>query len=140
MQVSEFTSILRSAGLKATPGRLAVLELFKKMSKPLSVRTLLKQLRHSLDEATIYRMVNILTDKKVLRTVDLQHDHLHYELNTHQHHHLVCRSCSKIAEIPHSDIYVKTAQLLTDTHFKTIDTPSIELFGICKSCSKNKAR
>jgi Fur family ferric uptake transcriptional regulator len=133
-----FQLTLRQAGFKATPGRVEVLELLDKSKKPLSIKDIKQSLkRGELDQATIYRMVNDLKQAGVIRQVDFLHDHAHYELAAHKHHHhLICEKCGKVADISKCNIGALEQEALKIGDFAKINHHSLEFFGICNSCAK----
>ena len=137
-KLSPFRSRLHSAGFRATPGRLAVLELLEKNKRPLSIKDVQERLhRKDLNQATLYRMVNALEKAGVLRAVDFRHGHAHYELeNKSHHHHLICENCGKVADVSKCDTSKIEAQVLKIGGFDRITKHSLEFFGLCKRCAK----
>jgi Fur family ferric uptake transcriptional regulator len=133
-----YSSLLRQAGFKATPGRLALLELFNKTEKPLSIKDIQKSLKQAnLDQATIYRIISALESKGIIRQVDFQHGHAHYELTSREHHHhLICEQCGKIVDISKCDTSKVERQALKIGNFSKINKHSLEFFGICNICAK----
>lgn len=132
----ESQSLLHEAGFKATPARLALLVLFKKTGKPISIKYIQEHLgTKDTDQATIYRMVNALLESGVVKYVDLKHGHGHYELaSSSHHHHAVCEKCGKIQDVS-CDTKTLQAKILKSSGFAKISDHSLEFFGICKSCA-----
>lgn len=100
MQVSVKTSgplasALRERGFRATYGRVALLERLQKAKKPLSVETLAKELKGTIDQANAYRALEALAGAGLVRRIDVGHRHMHYELAAlvPHHHHYVCEDC-----------------------------------------------
>jgi len=134
-----FPALLRSAGFKATPGRLALLETLAKAKKPLPVDDILASMKRvSPDPATVYRALKELKDAGVIRHVDFQHGHAHYELGGQtDHHHLVCIKCEKVEDFTGCDFEaIRKAALRQSKEFKEVKEHALELFGLCKSCSR----
>ncbi len=132
----EFSSLLHQAGFKATPTRLALLGLFHKTGKPLSIRYIQEHLStKNTDQATVYRMVNALLQSGVVKYVDLKHGHGHYELaSSSHHHHAICEKCGKIADVS-CDTKTLQAKILKSSGFSKINDHSLEFFGICDKCA-----
>lgn len=140
---SDHPTLLRDAGLKATPARLAVLNLLSMAKKPLSINDIKQDLkRHSsIDQATIYRIIKALEKKGLIKQVDFQHGHAHYELRTHDHHHhVVCENCGKVADISKCDTTDIEKQALKISGFSKINDHSLELFGLCNKCAKSNSQ
>ncbi len=135
-RVKEFDELLHEAGFKATPARLALLDLFKKTGKPVSIKYIQEHLRtKDTDQATVYRMVNALLQSGIVKYVDLKHGHGHYELaSSSHHHHVICEKCGKIQDVS-CDTKTLQAKILKSSGFSKINDHSLEFFGLCTSCA-----
>ncbi len=138
IQQDDFRAVLRKAGFKATPPRLAILSVLQKAKKPLSPQSIVDMVGKEVDTATVYRTLKALKTADIIRQIHFQHSHAHYELaNTHDHHHLICLSCGRVEDIEGCDIdSMKTATLRQAKHFSEIRRHSLEFYGICKQCTK----
>lgn len=133
----KFSPLLKTVGLKATPDRMAILDTLSKSKKPLSVKDLKEKLaKIDVDQATIYRNMEILAKNNLIRPVNLRHGHNHYELieNKH-HHHLICENCGKIVDVSKCDTSKIENQIKKLGNFAKINTHALEFFGTCKTCS-----
>lgn len=132
-----FPTLLRNEGLKATPGRVAILKILAKSQKPLSIHSLKETLGNQLDMVTIYRALEALIAGKLVQRVDFGHVHAHYEViekNRH-HHHLICKICGRVEDI--AGCVTKNLEkivLVNSKSFKNIISHSVELSGMCKQC------
>ena len=134
-----FSVILRDNGYKATPARLALLAVLKNADHPLTIQELLKELGGKVNQATIYRSLESLLAVSIVRQVDMQHGHAHYELHSGQahHHHLICRSCGQTEDVQQCDIMaIEDSVLKKSRTFASIEEHSLEFFGMCKKCAK----
>jgi Fur family ferric uptake transcriptional regulator len=136
---STTSEMLRSAGHKVTPGRVAILEVLQSALKPLSTSDISKRLKNSLDQVTIYRALEALSDSGMVRKVDFQHPHAHYEIviKDDHHHHLICKTCGAVEDIENLDAedFEKIA-LKKSKMFASIRSHSLEFFGVCDKCAK----
>lgn len=91
----KYADALRKAGFRATYGRVALLEALADAGEPLSVEAAAKRVRGKLDLTNTYRALEALRDAKLVRRVDVGHQHMHYELAAlvPHHHHFVCVDC-----------------------------------------------
>lgn len=134
----DLTLMIKEAGLRVTNHRLAVLSYLSKVKQPVTVYELVDALRKkdNIDQATVYRNLSSLHESGLLRRLDFNHGHAHYELETGRaSHRLVCSNCEvveKIEGIGVDDIVKK--MLKKSKKFKSISTHSIEVYGLCKSC------
>jgi len=130
---------LREAGYKATPDRFAVLDILARSRTPLSIKRIMA-LAKGMDQVTVYRTLKTLKDADLVRQVDLEHGHAHFELtDPKDHHHLICTNCGKIEDFGGCDMepLVKKA-LRGSKQFGAVTRHSLEFFGLCKACSKKR--
>jgi Fur family ferric uptake transcriptional regulator len=133
-----FRTVLRSAGFRATPGRLAILHALRSAKEPLSIRDIKKRLTLRVDQVTVYRILSAFVRAGVIRRVDLQHRHAHYELaDRAEHHHLICTSCGVIEDYPGCNFEeIARDALKKSMKFAAVTQHSLELFGLCRACAK----
>ncbi len=133
---------LWSASLKATPGRMALLEALQDESKPISAEDLQAKLSKKLNRATMYRTLEDLVMAGLIRRIDVSRDHALYEISIGRkhHHHAVCTSCGHIEDIfgCHSQELMKEARQSTK-EFANLGDHSLEFFGMCIKCEANKS-
>lgn len=132
-----FPATLRGQGHKATPGRIAILELLEMYERPLSAPEIYEALAKQLDKATVYRALYALVGTGILKKIDFGHRHAHYELvaNKPHHHHLVCETCGSIEDIAGCAKNVDRSVLAQSKTFASVEDHSLEFFGTCKKCS-----
>lgn len=139
MQEVTMRAAFKKAGLKATPGRIAILKLFSTECHPQSVEDVFRALDKKVDQVTVYRTLAAFEKAGLLRRVDLRTDAVLYERNTeeegHHHHHVVCESCGAIEHIHVSEPkYFERTALKESQAFAKITAHSLEFFGMCKQC------
>jgi Fur family transcriptional regulator, ferric uptake regulator len=129
---------LQSVNMRNTAGRRAVLAYIAEAKSPLSVDQIqnapsVRALK--LDQATVYRIVNALSKKGILRSVNFQENKSRYELASHEHHHhVVCTNCGAVKDV--EDCIKSDAQkrIEKETGFK-ITSHALEFFGLCPTCA-----
>lgn len=128
--------ILKNAGMKVTKNRLAVLDLLMSSQKPLSVEDIFKKLKKA-DQVTIYRILNQLAEKEIIKKVDLRSGKAYFEFQEHHHHHIVCSKCGYLEEIDLClpDNLIKKVKSKSEKFSNVIDH-ALEFFGTCKNCSR----
>jgi len=129
---------LKDTGLKATPSRLALLALLEKHHKPMSIKDINQKLGKVADIATVYRMLESFKTAGLARQIDLGQDFAYFEIaDTHDHHHIVCRTCGHIEDFIGCE-FKKIAEkaIKQSKKFSNIDQHSFEMFGTCNSCAK----
>lgn len=130
---------LHEVELRATPARIALMNLFESSEKPLDVQTMIEYLEErdiKTDPATVFRIINMFTEKGLTRQIQLQEGKSRYELAANpEHHHLVCNTCGDIQDISDCNIEVLESHIEKKKNFKVI-SHSLEFYGICSNCQK----
>ncbi|MDD4989060.1 MAG: transcriptional repressor [Candidatus Pacebacteria bacterium] len=138
--MTDFPALLRDMGLKATPGRISLLEFLSKESKPLTVSAIQKKFGKKIDTVTLYRTLEDFADKGIVRRVDFEHSHAHYEIvaGRKHHHHIICKKCEKVEDVDVCESEgVERNVLQKVKDFSFITNHSLEFFGICNQCIKS---
>jgi Fur family ferric uptake transcriptional regulator len=133
-----FKTQLHKNNLKATPGRLALLDVFEHARKPLNIQEIISAFRlgGEADTATIYRNIEALKELGVLVQVDFRERAASYELASKgHHHHAVCEKCGKVSDIEKCSIGSLEKLILKHGSFASINSHSLEFFGICNTCA-----
>ncbi|KKU74289.1 MAG: Ferric uptake regulator, Fur family [Candidatus Nomurabacteria bacterium GW2011_GWB1_47_6] len=132
--------LLREKGYKATPARLAILQVFSTTKKPLNAEAVCEKLhregKKGINEVTVYRTLAHLEKGGILREVNLRKDSVFYELNNDHHHHIVCTNCETVEKFENKDLEKVLGRIaLKLSKFKSIKEHSLEIFGLCRVCS-----
>lgn len=135
----DLSTMLKESGLRVTEHRIAVLEAVARVKQPVTVYELVDSLRkkEDIDQATVYRNLSSLHEAGLLRRLDFNHGHAHYELETGRPtHSLVCSKCETIEKIEGISIDETVKKMLRKSKkFKSTRTHSMEIYGLCKSCA-----
>lgn len=128
---------LREVDLRATPARLAVMTFLEKAKSPVDVTSVIDYLSINsikTDPATVFRIMNLLTQKGITTPIQFQEGKTRYELSSKEdHHHLICENCGKIEDV--SDTIIPTLE--KEIHKKSgflVKRHSLEFFGLCALC------
>ncbi len=128
---------LRSVALKATPARLLVLKLLETSLKPLDVGTIidyLKKHHRGVDQATVFRIINLFTQRGLTRQIQLNEGKFRYELSSRSdHHHFMCEKCGIIEDISDCNIEKLEKEIAKKKNF-LVQSHSLEFFGTCNQC------
>lgn len=90
----DFAKKLQQGGLKATPGRIALLEYIYNSNAPLSYDDIKDSL--SIDKATFYRSVSAFEENEILNSIEAPDKRRYYEFRRDAHLHFICQKCGKI--------------------------------------------
>ncbi|GBL26592.1 transcriptional regulator FurA [Verrucomicrobiota bacterium] len=92
----------------------------------------------SISRQSVYNVLNVLTDKGIIRRIQPAESAALYEDRIgDNHHHLVCRTCGKTEDVCCA---VGAAPCLTahSHHGFKIDEAEVIYWGTCPACQKKK--
>ncbi len=135
--MNNYTNVLREHNLKATPQRLAMLEIIY-LNGHININRLYEDVKEkfeSISLATIYKNINAMIKSTLLFEVKLQNEKSVYEIVKENHSHLLCKKCGVV-----DDIFIDTNKIvndISDKHSFIIDQSDVVLSGICLNCQSN---
>jgi Fur family ferric uptake transcriptional regulator len=136
MSRDEVDQLLVRKKLKKTAGRVAVLKALQVLGRPVKVQEIVEQLvrdKVSVDQATVYRTLEIFVREGLVEQIDFRDGKYRYELQENHHHHLVCNNCASVQEIEGELLSVDERKVLQDKQF-LIQAHTLEFFGLCEKC------
>ena len=128
---------LRRSGYRVTPQRQLILDAVCQLGDHVAPEAVYFQVHRTapiLSRATVYRVLHFLTEQRFLAMVHVAGGRLVYEMaGPEPHHHLVCRSCDSMLELPHS--LLRSIRRAMDSQFGLeIDVSEVSFFGHCSDC------
>jgi Fur family ferric uptake transcriptional regulator len=135
--LTESKQQLKTGGLKVTSARLDLLDILKHAKKPLSIKEIAKHMgQNNVDLVTLYRNIQSLQKLGAVKQINLKDKQAYYELaDGAHHHHIICTSCGRIADIKISEMPLNKT-FLKNHGFAEVTDHSLEFFGICNKCKK----
>lgn len=131
---------LKTAGLRITQPRIAILEVLIQRSSPASIEQIHNNLTSdSCDLVTVYRCLAVFEELGLVRRCFFHNGASLYEINLNDspHYHVVCRSCGKVERIDIS-ITDSVERMLRERGYEQV-THMVEFFGVCPACQKQAA-
>lgn len=130
---------LKDAKMKATPKRLAILDMLDAESAYASPEELWKRLRDRFDRLglpTVYRNLEELAASGVISKVIHPNRQLYYYFcrNREHHHHFVCLSCRKVEDLPSCGIEALEQEVSQRIGGKVL-SHILQLNGLCGGCA-----
>jgi Fur family ferric uptake transcriptional regulator len=111
--MADFRLRIRSAGLRSTPARLAVLQAMAQRKTPVTHADLAAELvPQGFDKATVYRNLIDLTDAGLLSRSELGDHVWRFELrggaerHTAEHPHFLCVDCGEVSCLSNVDVSI----------------------------------
>ena len=132
--MENYTEMLRSHNLKATPQRIEItnaLMVHGHLTIEKLYEILLKKFS-SISLATIYKNINIMIESAFIQEVKVPRAKSVYELTKEAHSHLVCEKCGNVEDTCVDLSSIKKLDL-GESAFK-INKAELVLSGICEDC------
>jgi Fur family ferric uptake transcriptional regulator len=137
-------SVLKGSGLKATPPRIKVLEIFQRAEpRHLSAEDVYKVL---VDEgsdiglATVYRVLMQLAQVGLLTRCRFETGKAVFELDRGTHHdHLVCLGCGRVDEFYDAEIEARQREVARAIGFG-LQEHALALYGLCSDRAAGERR
>ncbi|MHB1522591.1 MAG: Fur family transcriptional regulator [Candidatus Dormibacteria bacterium] len=131
-----FVAALRSAGLRATATRLAVLAALRRQPHA-GTDTVIRHVRTELGTVStqaVYNVLAALVEVGLVRRIQPAGSVALYELRVgDNHHHVVCRKCRAVADV---DCAAITRPCLTpsEAYGYLLDEAEVTYWGVCPAC------
>ncbi len=131
---------LAGSGLKVTKQRAAILEILAKSDAPLTAEQVFLALKNASVPAnlsTVYRVLEVLSDKKLVEKLRISEDtKTLFEYNRMIHkHNLICLGCNRVVAIRHCPLGDYEEKLAKETDFY-ISGHKLDIYGYCPECRK----
>ena len=133
---------IRDAGLRLTPQRGAILELFARRDDHMTPQGIFEALEDelaSLSLATVYNSLEVFEELGVLDRVCDGDGQAYFDPNTQPHQHAICRQCGDIfdLQLPSAKLDGLVNALNSDepqSNQFEIDSVDVWLKGLCSAC------
>ncbi|MDN5763206.1 MAG: transcriptional repressor [Microlunatus sp.] len=129
---------LRAVGLRVTQPRLAVLAVVHAdphLSADLVAERVRKQIG-AVSTQAIYDALKTLTEHDILRRFEPAGSAMRFEVANHDnHHHLVCRTCGTVTDVPWV-VGSMPCAVPDDTHGYRVDEAEVTYWGTCPACAR----
>ena len=142
--VRVFVDYIADHGLKNTPQRRLIVDVFFKSGKHLSTEelyTVVRKKDSSIGQATVYRTLKLLCEAGLAKELHFGETTARYEpIEDDSHHdHLICTACGRNQEVVDGDIE-RLQEELAERYGFTLTSHRMILYGICDDCRKPKIK
>jgi Fe2+ or Zn2+ uptake regulation protein len=136
---AEVRTRLRDAGLRTTRPRLAVHRALARLGGHRTadeVWTAAVDSGVRLSRMSVYNALAALADAGLVMSADAGHGPARYEIAETWHHHLVCRTCGRVIDVP---CLVGAKPCLTAAlDGAIVDEAQVVFRGLCPRCARQK--
>ena len=136
--VEIFEDYLRSQNLKHSKPRNDIPEIFLASRGHFSAQELHDQVRQKNSRAgfaTVYRMLKLLEDCGLARSMDYGDGTQRYGPNRFEHHHIICLSCNRTVEFLSPEL-VSLPRQAQRQHDFTPQSHAVRILSVCTDCKK----
>lgn len=135
---NDIAQSVRYAGLRVTPGRIAVLASLETAphSDAESLSRVLREVIPSISVQSVHNVLGDLTSAGLIRRIEPAGSPALYERRTgDNHHHVVCTNCGAVGDV---DCVHGVAPCLTpsNTNGFVVDTAEVTFWGLCPACQQ----
>lgn len=127
---------LRSAGLRVTSQRLAILAALQRRADAITAQDLYQDVRRTKSApglATVYRTLTALAEAGQVDTFARDGEAAYRLCSAEHHHHLVCESCGSVQEVEADVIESWIKQVARRKGFR-VTSHTADVFGVCADC------
>lgn len=132
---------LRELGYRLTPQRMMILDAIEASEGHISAEEIYSDVRAKYPYAnisTVYRTLELLKNLGLVTQTDLGEGIVRYHSQEKgHHHHLICKSCGRVEDLPESALLPLRDSLLKEYKFKA-ELRHMAIFGYCQSCAEKK--
>jgi Fur family transcriptional regulator, ferric uptake regulator len=132
-----FAEYLTRHGLKRSDQREAILDVFLRSERHLSVDDLLKlvqAVRSDIGRTTVYRTLKLLTSAGLAQELQLHGETRFEREHGRAHHdHFICNVCGEIFEFANDEIERIQERIADDIGFR-IEGHRHQIYGTCRKC------
>lgn len=134
-------SALREAGLRVTAPRLATLAVVEERqhADAEEISVAVRDRLGTVSKQAVYDVLHALTDAELVRRVSTGGRSTKFEIHRHDnHHHMVCRHCGRIEDVP-CDIGEAPCITPPQDHGFEIEVAEVLFRGTCSACRTTSA-
>lgn len=140
MDDSEPLALLRQAGLRSTPQRLAIVREVFALNHPSvgEVYDAVRQEFPTIGLATVYNTLRTMTDNGIVSELPFANA-TRFEINTQPHANLVCRKCGAIEDCDAvaEDLFAEIRSRVANAANFRPESQRIDIYGLCRNCATN---
>ena len=134
----DYATLIRQQGFRVTSQRRLILEALRQCGghvSPEAVYACVRQKATAVNRATIYRNLDFLCQMRLVVAAQVNGHRLYEIAGAAPHHHLVCRLCGRVIDLPHRQVEAFCATIARQEHF-SVELEHLVLPGLCPKCQR----
>jgi Fur family ferric uptake transcriptional regulator len=128
--------ILKAKGYRLTPQRRVILDILHREGAHLTADDIYEQVKGKVagvNRSTVYRTLELLEILGLTVKAEIHGAHVYHHADEGHHHHLNCRACGKVIELPEEALASLEKSLLEKQGFAA-DLHHHVITGLCADC------
>ncbi len=139
-RLHESLDTLKSAGVRITPQRHAILEYLIKSEAHPTADDIYKSLEGkfpNMSVATVYNNLRVFKEVGLVRELTYGDSSSRFDCNTSTHYHIICNDCGKIVDFHYPGLDEVETLSEQVTGFD-VSHHRMEIYGVCPQCRQKK--
>ncbi|NPB07192.1 MAG: transcriptional repressor [Aquificae bacterium] len=132
-RLKRFIERCKKLGLKITPQRLAIYEALLKAGNHPTAEEIYEEVKKKhpyISIATVYRALETFEELGLVKKVFFSKNSAHYDVNTDEHHHIICTRCGKVEDL-NVDVSLNVPR---EVNGFSVLGYSVNFQGLCPNC------
>jgi len=132
--LQNYIDSFKENSIKITPQRVSIFKIIEGNTSHPSAEDIYQEIvkvNPNISFATVYNTLDKLCELNLLLKLNIENNKKHYDPNTNQHHHFLCKKCKKIVDIFDDFKIEPTGKLIEKAK---VDGYQINFYGICSEC------
>ena len=134
--IDEILDMIKERGGRVTTSRRAIVTALLDAQGHTTAEELADRVQAAhpdVHRSTVYRTLETLADLGVVDHVHLGHGPAVYHLTHGPHHHLICRECGAVVEVP-ATVLAPLNRSIRQRYGFQLDAKHFALGGLCRKC------
>lgn len=130
------TEQIRKQGFRMTPQRQMILDVVCERGEHVTANDVIVAVQEqspAMNRATVYRVLQFFCDLQLVTRTEINGQAVYELARETPHHHLVCRVCGQVLDLPNHYFEPLAAQLLVDHAFHA-ELNHLAISGMCAHC------
>ena len=128
--------ILKEKGYRLTPQRRVILGILHGEGAHLTADAIYEEVKRKVagvNRSTVYRTLELMESLGLVVKAELHGSHVYHHSEEGHHHHLKCRGCGQVVELPEESLSLLRQALLEKQGFAA-DLNHHVITGLCHHC------
>ncbi|MGO4928616.1 Fur family transcriptional regulator [Fundicoccus sp. Sow4_F4] len=134
--IEEVIHDLKLKGIRITPQRHAILTYMVNSHRHPTVEEIYLDLLPDypgMSLATVYNNLRTFVNEGLVKELKISGSTSHYDFIAHDHHHVICENCGRIADFNFAEIKKVEQAAQSQTGYLIYHT-NLEVHGLCPTC------